>query len=203
MRRVTPVTERDRAHALGLLFRGIAHENANSLNAILMNAELGRMSAEEAPDALRAIAEQARAGGELVKGLAGFVRGSDLAPNGRVSLSQCLDLARRLLASKAHRCGVRLGFADEGTGLKLPLDRHAAAVTLALLLDALCDAGAHTIEVDSRSSDGACEIRVRAEAETVDTDNLRFALRFARQLAEDHGGAFEDSERCWTLRLPL
>lgn len=193
----------DREAALGRLFRGIAHETANSLNAILMNAQLGMLSADEAPSSLETIADQARGGGRFLKLISTFAGASDLAPQDNGSVSECLGLARKLIGSRVRRSGLKLTIEASDTP-PIPLNPFAAAITIALLIDAACATGAAQATIVTSVTDHDCEVRLSMDnaAPAEDAAAATLAYRFARQLAADHGGRFERETGGWVLALP-
>lgn len=197
------VSAEDRASALGRLFRGVAHETANTLNAILMNAQLGMLNADEAQPSLRTITDQARSGGEFLKTMSAFAGGTSLQPHGEHCIKDCLGLARKLLGSRVRRSGVKLAM-EQADPLRLPLDAFGAAITLALLIDLVCELAPETARLRVARTEPACVLEMTMSGARWPEGDARdsLALRFARQLAADHGGSFELTESGWLLTLP-
>lgn len=192
----------DREAALGTVFRGIAHESANTLNAILMNAQLGMLSDEEAAASLETIATQARSGGKFLKRISAFAGAADLAPHTEASLAECVGLARKLIGTRVRRSGLKLSI-DAAETPKIPLDPFGAAVTIALLIDRTCSAGAERAALRTAVNERNCELRLTTEATgKSDRQAESLALRFAYQLARDHRGHFEALPDGWLLVLP-
>lgn len=192
----------DRAAALGRLFRGIAHETANALNAILMNAQLGLLSADEARASLETVIGQARSGGEFLKKMSAFAGANTLAPQGENSLGDCLGLARKLLGSRVRRSGLKLHI-DPADAPTLPLDPFAAAVTVALLIDEACELAPATASLQIARTSPACVLEMQLEDARWTAGDDTLAVRFANHLAADHAGSFETTKDGWRLTLPL
>ena len=195
------ITAEDRAAALGRLFRGIAHETANALNAILMNAQLGKLNPDEAQDSLQTVIDQARTGGEFLKRMSAFAGANTLAPHTDASLKDCLGLARKLLGSHVRRSGLKLTIEPDDAPV-LPLDPFAAAVTIALLIDYACELAPAAATLRIARTSPACVLEMEFDGLSWQPDDGRLAVRFARQLAADHGGSFETLESGWRLTLP-
>lgn len=198
------ITAEDRAAALGGLFRGVTHEIANTLNAILMNAQLGMLSADEAQESLRTITEQARTGGQFLKSMSAFAGANTLEPSAEACIKDCIGLARKLLGSRVRRSGVNLTI-EQGEAVQLPLDPFGAAVTIALLIDLVCDAQPGAANLRVARTEPACVVELSMDnAGWDDAAGLeeQLAVRFARQLAGDHGGSFELTDSGWLLTLP-
>lgn len=195
------ISAEDRATALGRLFRGIAHETANALNAILMNAQLGTLNPDEAQASLQTVIQQARSGGEFLKRMSAFAGANTLAPHTDASLSDCLGLARKLLGSRVRRSGLKLTI-ELGDAPDIPLDPFAVAATIALLIDYACELAPAEATLRMARTTPACVLEMHLDGRTWQPDENRLALRFARQLAADHGGSFETMEAGWRLTLP-
>lgn len=187
-----------RSAALGQLFRGIAHELANSLNNVVMNAELAKLSPEDCADALATISRNGREGGQLLKQLSAFSVADHFKPVPGSSLADAVTLAQRLIVSRARRENLELQF-SVGDDVTLPLDTTGLAITLALLINSLCGrAGAATLSYGVEA--GACLVALDHDAGDIEAG---LAGEMAAELSADHGGSLQLLPQGWRLILPL
>lgn len=195
---MTPVTAADRKTALGRLFRGIVHEASNALNVILMNAQLATVSAEDRDNSLETIIGQARRGGEFLKQLSAFAGAESFAPHAEATLADCIAQARRLLGATVRRSGTQLDI-ESSDSTTQRLDTIGLSVSLAVLLDTLCQHSASRIHVISNNN----SIVISATDLSWPRDQQRDALatRLLQDLCAAHEGSYEFSENRWTLEL--
>lgn len=164
-----------------------------------MNAELGKISTDEAPEALDIIATNTRSGGEFIQRLARFANATDFAPQGTASLAEAIDLAHRLSASKARRSGVVLQTAMTSDLPPIAVDVTGLGLCLALMIYSLSDAKARSIQIDTSVAGGTQTVSVLHDGVQPDDE---LAYRFARQIAEDHGGGFLLDKQSCSISLP-
>jgi signal transduction histidine kinase len=212
---------------LGAFVRGAAHDIANPLNAIAMNAELAKLLLErEQPQRAlevldRLLADCARCG-RLIQGMQRFGSGLYAGPREKFPVRGLVDAAIDLI--RQERCAALPAFRVDGDDCLVWADRPALERSLAGLLHNAAEADADTVLIlTSRNGDSAAiqirdngagiapESRNKAAEPFYTTHradgNSGLGLTLARELLRSHGGELNISANlpkgtCIELLLP-
>ncbi len=214
---------------LGSFLRLAAHEMANPLAAISMNAELAKMliehqQAAQAAAILQRLLDDCMRFGLLIQGIQKFGSGLDKHPVESVAASTVIADAIDLVSQE--RLGLSLPtFRVDGDDAMLRVDRTALANAFAALLHNAAEAGSDAVAIhitrdgdwlEIAFSDNGCGIPPEACAKMLDTfystrraegkSGLGFTL--AHEVLNAHGGkltigANEPQGMRVRLRLPL
>ena len=213
---------------LGAFVRGAAHDIANPLNALAMNAELARLlldrdQPERAREVLdRLLADCARCG-RLIQGLQRFGSGLHAGPRETIRVRALIDAAIELVAQE--RATSLPVFRVDGIDAQVRVDSPALERAVAGLLHNAAEANADTIQIHSRCDGDAVIIEVRDNGAGMPADsrskaadpfystrraegNSGLGLTLARELLRLHGGELNIAANtprgtCIELRLPV
>ncbi len=201
----------ERLFSLGALVSGFAHEINNSLNSILMNAELGLISLERGIDVerlaqvLRRVVKDAKRGGKITYSSMQFYKADNYAPHGLGNLNDIIARSQPLMAPILQKSGLQLTLQ---LGQHLPevaLNQAAMEqVVLNFVVNAV-QAQATQVEVNTANDGNHVTMTVRhngigllsEDVERMFTagDNLQeinslfyFGLNLVRRIISDHGG---------------
>jgi signal transduction histidine kinase len=217
----------DAALDLGAFIRDLAHDIANPLNAISMNAELARLLLDRdqparAREAIGRLLEDCARCGRFIQGIQRFGSGLHAHAHETMSVHALVSSAMQLAGGEriAGLPEVRI----EGDDIPIRADRPALERALAGLLHNAAEAGADDIQVHIGSDADAVLIEVRDNGggvapESVDKLAKPFystrrgeggsglGLTLARELLRAHGGGMRITPNvprgtCVELRLP-
>ena len=201
----------ERLFSLGALVSGFAHEINNSLNSILMNAELGLISLERGVDVerlaqvLRRVVKDAKRGGKITYSFMQFYKADNYAPHGLGNLNDIISRSQPLMAPILQKSGLRLILQLEQHLPEVALNQAAMEqVVLNFVVNAV-QAQATQVEVNTASNGNHVTMTVHhdgiglvsEDAERIFTagDNLQeinslfyFGLNLVRRIIIDHGG---------------
>ena len=224
----TAASDESAALDLGAFVRGAAHDIANPLNAIAMNAELVKLLLEReqptrAREVLDRLLEDCARCGRLIQGMQRFGSGLHTGPRTTVAVRTLIDGAVDLL--KQERTGALPAFTRDDIGAQVSADLPALERSLAGVLHNAVEAQADMIQIRTHLSDDAVVIEVRdngtgiaAGAQNKLTEpfystrrangNSGLGLTLAHELLRTHGGNLSISANsprgtCVALRLPL
>ena len=212
---------------LGAFVRGLAHDIANPLNAIAMNAELAKMlldrdqstRASEVID--RLIADCARCG-RVIQGIQRFGSGLYAHPHESISARTLVDMAIKL-AGQERVAGLPAVRVD-GIDAPVLVDRPALERAIAGLLHNAAEAKADTIQIQVRGDGDWLLIDIRDDGAGIPAESRSkvaepfystrrseggsgLGLTLARELLRAHGGELDIAANtprgtCIELRLP-
>jgi two-component system C4-dicarboxylate transport sensor histidine kinase DctB len=212
---------------LGVFVRGAAHDIANPLNAIAMNAELVKLLLEReqparAREALDRLLEDCARCGRLIQGMQRFGSGLHAGPRHAVAVRTLIDAAIDLV--RQERAAALPSFHCDGVDAKVLVDAPALERCIAGVLHNAAEAQADTIQISIRE-DAAVVIEIRdngagiaagAHAKVVEpfystrrsNGNSGLGLTLVRELLRTHGGKLHITGNsphgtCVELRLPL
>lgn len=212
---------------LGAFVRGAAHDFANPLNAISLNAELAKLLLERdqpgrACEVLeRLLADCARCG-RMVQGMQRFGSGLHAYPREAISARALIDAAVAVTAQE--RSGALPALRIDGVDAQISVDRPALERTIAGLLHSAAEAGATMIEIRIRRDDDSVAIDIRDNGGGIPVEprarvaepffttrraegSSGLGLTLAHELLRTHGGALIIAENAGggthiELRLP-
>ncbi|MDR3386070.1 MAG: HAMP domain-containing sensor histidine kinase [Rudaea sp.] len=217
----------DAALDLGEFVRGLAHDIANPLNAIAMNAELAKLLLErEQPERAREVLDRLLADcarcGRWIQGVQRFGSGLHAHPRETISVRVLVDAAIKLAGQE--RIGDLPAVCVDGVDAPVLVDRPALERAIAGLLHNAAEADAGKIQIQMRGEgdrvlidirdDGggiAPELRARVAESFYSTrrgtGGSGLGLTLACELLRAHGGELDISENmprgtCIGLRLP-
>jgi signal transduction histidine kinase len=212
---------------LGAFVRGAAHDIANPLNAISLNAELAKLLLErDQPERARAVLERLLADcarcGRMVQGMQRFGSGLHAYRREAISARALIDAAVAVAAQE--RSGALPALRIDGVDAQISVDRPALERAIAGLLHNAAEAGATAIEIrirpdgdavaiDIRDNGGGIPVELRARvAEPFFTTRRAegssgLGLTLVHELLRSHGGALVIAENAGggahiELRLP-
>ncbi len=138
---------------LGGFVRHLAHEIANPLNAIMMNAEMakslvGRGEKVRADEALERLLDDCARCAKLMRGMQHFGAGMASQDASAVSLRELIDGATSSIVFEYE--GSLPKFAVAATEASVTLDRAAVERALVALIRNAAEAGATEIRIDGR-----------------------------------------------------
>ncbi len=211
---------------LGAFVRGAAHDIANPLNAIAINAELAKLLLErEQPQRAREVLDRLLADcarcGRLIQGMQRFGSGLHAGPRevvpARAMIDAAIDLARQERATLPR-------FRVDGIDARIRVDRPALERAVAGLLHNATEADADTIQILTRRDGGSVVIEIRDNGAGIPPDscskvadpfystrraegNSGLGLTLARELLHSHGGELNIAANtprgtCIELHLP-
>ncbi len=212
---------------LGAFVRDLAHDIANPLNAISMNAELARLLLDRdqparAREAIVRLLEDCARCGRFIQGIQRFGSGLHAHPREVIAVRTLVSSAMKLAG------GERIAGLPEvlikGDDVQVRADRPALERALAGLLHNAAEAGADAIQVHTCNEADAVLIEIRDNGggvapESVDKLAKPFystrrseggsglGLTLARELLRAHGGSMRITPNtpcgtCIELRLP-
>jgi signal transduction histidine kinase len=193
---------------LGPFVRGVAHEVANPLNAVLMNVGLAKMLFERG-DMARVGEVLERLSGDcgrfekLLRGLQRFGGGLRVPQRAIVRAAELVDLAIEMVP-QAKEAALKKD-ADE---VKVDVDARAVERALAGVLQNSVDAGAANIDIRVRRSGDSVAITVADDGEGIPEEsrnkvvdpfystrhslgNAGLGLTLAREVLRVHGGTLD------------
>jgi two-component system C4-dicarboxylate transport sensor histidine kinase DctB len=224
----TVASAKSAALDLGAFVRGAAHDIANPLNAIAMNAELVKLLLEReqparAREALDRLLEDCARCGRLIQGMQRFGSGLHAGPRSSVRARTLIDGAIDLLAQE--RPTPLPAFHRDDVDVEVSVDRPALERAIAGVLHNAAEAQADTIQIRTRQDGDIVIIEVRDNGVGIAADahskvaepfysthradgHSGLGLTLARELLAMHGGNLNvaaNSPRgtCVELRLPL
>jgi signal transduction histidine kinase len=201
----------ERLFSLGALVSGFTHEINNSLNSILMNAELGLIALERGVDAerlsqvLRRVVKDAKRGGKITYSSMQFYKADNYTPQGLGNLNDIISHSQPLMAPILQRSGLRLTLQLKKHLPEVAINRAAMKqVVLNFVVNAV-QSQATQVEVSTASDGNHVVMTVRhngigllpEEVERIFNtgDNLQdinslfyFGLNLIRRIISDHGG---------------
>jgi signal transduction histidine kinase len=213
---------------LGAFVRGAAHDIANPLNAIAMNAELVKLLLEReqparAREALNRLLDDCARCGRLIQGMQRFGSGLHSGPRSTVAVRTLIDGAIDLL--KQERAGALPALNRDDVGAQISADLPALERSLAGVLHNAAEAQADVIQIRTHLAGDAVVIEVLDNGTGIAADvrgkviepfystrrangNSGLGLTLAHELLRTHGGSLSISANsprgtCVELRLPL
>jgi signal transduction histidine kinase len=223
----TAASAENTALDLGSFVRGAAHDIANPLNAIAMNAELVKLLLEReqparAREALDRLLEDCARCGRLIQGMQRFGSGLHAGPRRIIAVSALIDAAIDLVGQE--RATALPSFHRDGTDAKVLVDAPALERCIAGVLHNAAEAQADTIQIFIRE-DAAVSIEIRDNGTGIAAGahgkaaepfystrrangNSGLGLTLVRELLRTHGGKLHITANsphgtCVELRLPL
>jgi len=212
---------------LGAFVRGLAHDIANPLNAIAMNAELAKLlldrdqpaRAREVID--RLIADCARCG-RWIQGIQHF--GSGLHAHSREAISVRVLIDASIKLARQERVAGVPSIHIDGVDALVHVDRPALECAIAGLLHNAAEANADTIRIRIRVEDDRVLVDIRDNGTGIPPESLSkvaepffstrrseggsgLGLTLACELLRTHGGGLEIAASaphgaCVELHLP-
>ncbi len=213
---------------LGAFVRGAAHDIANPLNAIAMNAELVKLLLERdqparAREALDRLLEDCSRCGRLIQGMQRFGSGLHAGPRHSVTVDALIGAAIALV--RQERSAALPAFHCDGIEAMVLVDAPALERCIAGVLHNAAEAQADAIQICTRGEGAAVVIQIRDNGTGIATDahgkvaepfystrraygHSGLGLTLASELLRTHGGELSiaaNSPRgtCVELRLPL
>ena len=213
---------------LGAFVRGAAHDIANPLNAIAMNAELVKLLLEReqparAREVLDRLLEDCARCGRLIQGMQRFGSGLHTGPRSIAAARALIDAAIDLVIGE--RAAALPTFHCDGVGAKVFVDVPALERSIAGLLHNAAEASADTIRIVASQEGAVAIIEVRDNGTGIAADALAkvaepfystrranghsgLGLTLACELLRTHGGTLSIAANsphgtCVELRLPL
>jgi signal transduction histidine kinase len=155
---------------LGAFVRGAAHDIANPLNAIAMNAELVKLLLEReqparARETLERLLEDCARCGRLIQGMQRFGSGLHAGPRRTVAVRALIDAAIDLL--RQERAAALPSFHCDGVEAKVLVDAPALERCIAGVLHNAAEAQADTIQIFIREDAAGVEAAVVKDAAVV------------------------------------
>jgi signal transduction histidine kinase len=194
---------------LGGFVRHVAHEIANPLNAIMMNAEMAktlvdRGDSSRASEALARLLNDCTRCAKLMRGLQNFGSGVDSREHSEMSIHELVEGATSNIVFEYS--GTLPAFTIEAAPLRLAGDRAALERAIVALLRNAAEAGASDVRIVARDDDADIVIDVRDNGAGLDakgiervsttfystkraTGGLGLGLFLARELVRKHGGS--------------
>lgn len=198
---------------LGGFVRHVAHEIANPLNAVMMNAEMAKSLVERgdiarASEALSRLVNDCARCGKLMRGMQNFGAGIDTREHSTMSAQELIEGATSNIVFEYS--GALPVFTVEATPLQLAGDRAALERALVALIRNAAEAGASDVRIAARDDGDDIVIDVRDNGAGLDAKGLErvsnsfyttkraagamgLGLTLARELVRKHSG-------CVTLR---
>jgi len=223
---VQPMLERSEFD-LGGFVRHIAHEIANPLNAIMMNAEMAKSLVDRgdiarASEALARLVNDCTRCGKMMRGMQNFGAGVDMREHSEMSAQELIEGSTSNIVFEYS--GALPAFTIEAMPLQLFGDRAALERALVALLRNAAEAGASDVRIAAREEGDDVIIDVRDNGAGLEpkvlervsssfystkraAGDLGLGLTLARELVRKHGGAVEIRANSPTglhveLRLP-
>jgi len=213
---------------LGAFVRGAAHDIANPLNAIAMNAELVKLLLDReqparAREVLDRLLEDCARCGRLIQGMQRFGSGLHTGPRSTVAVRALIDAAIDLV--RGERAAAMPAFHCEGVGANVLVDAPALERSIAGVLHNAAEAQADTIRIVTREAGASVVIEIRDDGTGIAADirakvvepfystrrsngHSGLGLTLACELLRTHGGrlnvaAISPRGTCVELHLPL
>jgi signal transduction histidine kinase len=213
---------------LGAFVRGAAHDIANPLNAIAMNAELVKLLLEReqparAREALDRLLEDCARCGRLIQGMQRFGSGLHTGPRTTFPVRMLIDAAIDLVRQESTTA--LPAFSREDVDAQVSADLPALERSLAGVLHNAAEAQADSIQIRTYLDGDAVIIQVRDNGNGIPADaqskvaepfyttrraagHSGLGLTLAHELLRTHGGTVTISTHsprgtCVELRLPL
>lgn len=199
---------------ISALLGAAAHELANSLNAVSMNAELAKMllkrgQAEQSSDALERLLAECGRCGRVLRDIRKFASGLKARPRETVHVSALIDAAQKLYRQECSTA--KPAIVVEGIDESISVDRMAIERAIAGLLHNATEAGATEIDIRAtREADSvliavcdnghgiADEVRPHAADAFFTTrraaGHIGVGLTLARMWSRAHGGELSIDE---------
>ena len=194
---------------LGGFVRHVAHEIANPLNAIMMNAEMAkslmdRGDAQRAGEALtRLLADCARCA-KLIRGMQNFGAGVETRDHSDFSVHELIEGSTSNIVFEY--AGALPAFTIDATDLRMTGDRAALERAVVALLRNSAEAGASDVHLSARRTEGDVVIDVRDNGAGLDAKGIErvatqihsskraaggmgLGLTLVRELVRKHGGS--------------
>jgi len=168
------IRQLERLFAVGTLAAGTAHELNNPLNAILMNAELGLLMLQKSNDSeklsriLHTIAQEARRGGAVTRGLSEFARAQDYRPKDFGELNAIILTARNSAGAALRQQNVDLKLQLDPTPPKININRVAMEQVVAQLLINAAESKAKVINVVTEPDEHTIALHIIDDGEGID-----------------------------------
>lgn len=213
---------------LGAFVRGAAHDFANPLNAIAMNAELVKLLLErEQPARAREVVdrllEDCSRCGRLIQGMQRFGSGLHAGPRRTIAVRALIDAAIELVVQE--RTAAPPAFHCDGGDASVSVDSPALERAIASVLHNAAEAQADMIQIFTRDNGGAVVIEIRDNGTGIATDahgkvaepfytsrradgHSGLGLTLVRELMRTHDGRLSIAANsphgtCVELHLPL
>ena len=213
---------------LGAFVRSAAHDIANPLNAIAMNAELVKLLLERdqparARDALDRLLEDCARCGRLIQGMQRFGSGLHAGPRRKVAVNALIAAAIDLV--RQERTAALPVFHRDAIDAGVLVDAPALERCIAGVLHNAAEAQADTIRISTHADGAAVVIQIRDNGTGIAADahgkvaepfystrraygHSGLGLTLAHELLRTHGGKLSIAANlpqgtCIELRLPL
>jgi signal transduction histidine kinase len=212
---------------LGGFVRHIAHEIANPLNAVMMNAEmakslLDRGDLQRTGETLARLVNDCARCSKLMRAMQNFGAGIDTRERAEMSVQELIEGATSNLVFEYS--GALPAFTVQATALRVTGDRAALERAIVALLRNAAEAGASDVRIDAREDDSdivldVCDNGSGLDAKGIErvstsfhstkraTGSMGLGLTLARELVRKHGGsvairANSPTGLCIEVRLP-
>jgi signal transduction histidine kinase len=194
---------------LGGFVRHIAHEIANPLNAVMMNAEMAktlvdRGDSQRASEALARLLNDCARCGKLMRAMQNFGAGVDTREHADMSVNELIEGATSNIVFEYS--GPLPAFTIDATSLRLAGDRAALERAIVALLRNAGEAGASDVHITAREDADDVVIEVRDNGAGLDVKgiervsnafystkraggNMGLGLTLTRELVRKHGGS--------------
>lgn len=214
---------------LGAFVRGAAHDIANPLNAIAMNAELARLlldrgQSERAREVLDNLLADCARCGRLIQGMQRFGSGLHAGPRESTPVRALIDAAIELFRAERTTGLPDIRIDGMHAQAQVLVDRPALERAIAGVVHNAAEAGADAIEILTRHDGDVVVISVRDNGAGIPSDSRRnvvepfysthradgnsgLGLTLARELLRLHGGELNIAANtprgtCVELQLP-
>lgn len=194
---------------LGGFVRHVAHEIANPLNAIMMNAEMAKSLVDRgdiprASEALTRLVNDCARCAKLMRGMQNFGAGIDTREHSEMSVQELIEGSTSNIVFEYS--GALPAFTVEAPSLHLTGDRAALERALVALLRNAAEAGASDVHISARDDGGDAVIDVRDNGTGLDEKGIQrvstsfhstkraagglgLGLTLTRELVRKHGGS--------------
>lgn len=194
---------------LGGFVRHLAHEIANPLNAIMMNAEMAKSLVERgdlnrAGEALARLVNDCARCAKLMRGMQNFGAGVDTREHADISTHELIEGATSSIVFEYS--GPLPAFTVDATLLRITGDRAALERAVVALLRNAAEAGASDVHLSAREDGDDVVIDVRDNGSGLDAKGIErvstsfysskraagglgLGLTLARELVRKHGGS--------------
>jgi len=194
---------------LGGFVRHVAHEIANPLNAIMMNAEMAKSLVDRgdiarASEALARLVNDCTRCGKLMRGMQNFGAGVDTREHAEMSVQELIEGSTSNIVFEYS--GALPAFTVDATSLHLSGDRAALERALVALLRNAAEAGASDVHISARDDNDDIVIDVRDNGAGLDAKGIErvsnsfystkraagamgLGITLARELVRKHGGS--------------
>ncbi len=194
---------------LGGFVRHVAHEIANPLNAVMMNAEMAKSLVDRgdiarATEALGRLVNDCARCGKLMRGMQNFGAGVDTREHSPMSAQELIEGSTSNIVFEYT--GSLPTFTVEAAPMQIVGDRAALERALVALLRNAAEAGASDVHISARDEGGIVVIDVRDNGTGLDAKGLErvsssfystkrvagslgLGLTLTRELVRKHGGA--------------